>query len=71
MTKDNDMTKETKNTVDPRDIRINELEARVEFIESHIALLMKDREASIRLLHGRMNNEIGLQKLINGWKDEV
>lgn len=69
MIMENKMTKETKTAVDPRDIKIAELEARVDYIDKHISLLMKDREASIRSVHGRMNNEIGLQKLINGWKD--
>lgn len=50
-------------------VRLNELEARLDYNDRRIAVLMKDREAYIRLLHGRMNNETGLQAMINGWED--
>jgi hypothetical protein len=51
------------------EMRINQLEARLDAMQSYIDLLMRDREASIRLLHGRMNNEAGIQTLLHGWKD--
>lgn len=51
------------------EMRLNQLEARLDSVDMHIKLLMKDREAAIRLLHGRMNNEVGLQEMIHGWKN--
>ncbi len=63
------MTKDIKKTIESEEARLNVIEARIDAMQNYIDLLMRDREKSIRLTHGRMNNEAGIQTLLHGWKD--
>jgi hypothetical protein len=63
------MTKDTKKTIESEEARLNVIEARLDTMQSYIDLLIRERESAIRLAHGRMNNEAGIQTLLHGWKD--
>lgn len=63
------MTKDIKKTIESEEAKLDAIEARLDAMQKYIDMLMRDREASIRLMHGRMNNESGIQTLLHGWKD--
>jgi hypothetical protein len=68
---ENTKTEKKTTYVDANIIKLNEIEARLDYLESQVAVLMKDREAYIRWINGNMTNETGLLALINSWKNEA